>query len=122
MFYNDERTTTNEQRRPNNVTSYPTGFFVADWCRYKFYTGGDMKGTVKKWGDRPAVRIPAALLEAAHVDLEQVVEVREVIIEPAQFRPRYTLEELVAQCNLRKRRSREEQEWLDAPPVGSEAL
>ena len=85
-----------------------------------------MKGTVKKWGNSAAVRIPASVLEAAHVDLEQVVDMREeagrIIIEPVRTRPRHTLEELVAQCHPKKRRSREEREWLDAPPVGREAL
>jgi len=73
-----------------------------------------------------AVRIPAAVLEAAHVSIEQVVDVRaeegRIIIEPVRTCPRYSLEELVAQCNPKKRRSREEHEWLDAPPVGREAL
>ena len=84
-----------------------------------------MKGTVKKWGNSAAVRIPASVLEAAHVGLDQDVDVREeagrIIIEPVRSRPRYTLEELVAQCDTKKRRSREEQEWLDGPPVGREA-
>jgi antitoxin ChpS len=84
-----------------------------------------MRGTVKKWGNSAAVRIPASVLEAAHVGLDQDVDVREeagrIIIEPVRSRPRYTLEELVAQCDLKKPRSREEREWLDAPPVGREA-
>jgi antitoxin component of MazEF toxin-antitoxin module len=85
-----------------------------------------MKGTVKKWGNSAAVRIPAAVLEAAHVALEQVVDVREeagrIVIEPVRTRPRYTLDELVRQCDPKKRLSREEREWLDAPPVGREFL
>jgi antitoxin component of MazEF toxin-antitoxin module len=85
-----------------------------------------MKGTVRKWGNSAAVRIPAAVLEAAHVDLDQDVDVREeagrIIIEPVRTQRRYTLEELVAQCDPKKRLSREERAWLDAPPVGREAL
>jgi antitoxin MazE len=42
---------------------------------------------VKKWGNSPAVRLPAAIMEAAHLVLDQAVEVRaengRVIIEPA---------------------------------------
>jgi antitoxin component of MazEF toxin-antitoxin module len=85
-----------------------------------------MKGTVKKWGNSAAVRIPMSILQAARVDLNQAVDVREeagrIVIEPVRKRPHYTLEELVAQCDPKKRRSRAEQEWLDAPPVGREAL
>ncbi len=58
-----------------------------------------MQGVVKKWGNSAAVRIPASVLAAAHLDLNQPVEVREeggrVIIEPV--RPvRYELAELLA--------------------------
>lgn len=53
---------------------------------------------VKKWGNSPAVRLPAAIMEAAHLALDQAVEVRaengRVIIEPAT--PSYALEDLLA--------------------------
>ena len=57
-----------------------------------------MRGTVKKWGNSAAVRIPAAVLEAARVSVDELVDVREeagrIVIEPVRKRPRYTLEEL----------------------------
>jgi antitoxin ChpS len=66
------------------------------------------------------------VLEAAHVALEQVVDVREeagrIVIAPLRTRPRYSLEELVARCDPKKRLSREERAWLDAPPIGREVL
>ncbi len=53
---------------------------------------------VKKWGNSPAVRLPAAIMEAAHLALDQAVEVRvengRVIIEPAV--PSYALNDLLA--------------------------
>lgn len=53
---------------------------------------------VKKWGNSPAVRLPAAIMEAAHLTLDQAVEVRaengRVIIEPAL--PTYSLDALLA--------------------------
>jgi antitoxin ChpS len=36
--------------------------------------------------------------------------------------PRYTLDELLNQCEPEAARSREEREWLDAKPVGGELL
>lgn len=58
-----------------------------------------MQGIVKKWGNSAAVRIPAAVLEAAHVRLDQPVDVREevgrIIIEPLHPM-RYDLDALVA--------------------------
>jgi antitoxin MazE len=58
-----------------------------------------MQGVVKKWGNSAAVRIPASVLEAAHVRLDQPVDVREeggrIIIEPLQP-AHYDLDALVA--------------------------
>ena len=45
-----------------------------------------MKVTVRKWGNSASVRIPAALMEAARLHLDQPVDIREeqgrIIIEP----------------------------------------
>ena len=45
-----------------------------------------MQITVKKWGNSAAVRIPAAVMAAARLHLDETVEVREhkgrIIIEP----------------------------------------
>lgn len=53
---------------------------------------------VKKWGNSPAVRLPVAIMEAAHLVLDQPVDVRvengRVIIEPAS--PPYSLDGLLA--------------------------
>ncbi len=57
-----------------------------------------MQGVVKKWGNSAAVRIPAAVLEAAHVSLDQPVDVREeggrIVIEPLRS-PRYDIDALI---------------------------
>lgn len=36
-----------------------------------------MKATVKKWGNSAAVRIPVSVMKATHLNLDEVVEVRE---------------------------------------------
>jgi len=43
------------------------------------------------------------------------------VVEPRQRR-RYTLDELLAQCDPKARRSKEEREWLDSGPVGGELI
>jgi antitoxin MazE len=58
-----------------------------------------VQGVVKKWGNSAAIRIPASVLEAAQVRLDQPVDVREeggrIVIEP--LRPsRYDIAVLVA--------------------------
>ena len=58
-----------------------------------------MQGVVKKWGNSAAVRIPAAVLEAAQVRVDQPVDVREeggrIVIEKLRV-ARYDLSALVA--------------------------
>jgi antitoxin ChpS len=49
------------------------------------------------------------------------VESGRLVVEP-QPRRRYTLDELLAQCNPKARRSKEEREWLDSKPVGGEVI
>jgi antitoxin MazE len=57
-----------------------------------------MKATVKKWGNSAAVRIPASVMQAMHLDLDEVVDVREeagrIVIEPLR-RKAYDLGELL---------------------------
>lgn len=75
---------------------------------------------VKKWGNSPAVRLPAAIMEAAHLALDQAVEVRaengRVIIEPAA--PLYSLDDLLAGITPENRHV----EIDFGPPQGREML
>ena len=57
-----------------------------------------MKTTVKKWGNSAAVRIPAAVMQAMRLDLDEVVDVREeagrIVIEPVRQKA-YDLDKLL---------------------------
>jgi len=57
-----------------------------------------MRAAVKKWGNSASVRIPATVLEAAHLELDDPVDVREeagrIVIEPVN-RKEYDLAELL---------------------------
>jgi antitoxin MazE len=57
-----------------------------------------MRVIVKKWGNSAAVRIPVAVMQAAYLQLDEPVEVREeagrIVIEPVQ-RKEYDLADLV---------------------------
>ncbi|MGC1188411.1 MAG: AbrB/MazE/SpoVT family DNA-binding domain-containing protein [Candidatus Acidiferrales bacterium] len=57
-----------------------------------------MRAVVRKWGNSASVRIPAAVLKAARVSMDQEVEVREekgrIVIEPAR-RKEYDIARLV---------------------------
>ncbi|MDB6061346.1 MAG: pemI family protein [Verrucomicrobiaceae bacterium] len=56
-----------------------------------------MEVTIKKWGNSPSVRIPAAIMKASRLHLDAKVDVREedgrIIIEAVR---EHTLEDLVA--------------------------
>ena len=58
-----------------------------------------MRVSVKKWGNSASVRIPAAVMRAARLELNQAVEIREeegrVVIERAAA-PEYDIAVLVA--------------------------
>jgi antitoxin MazE len=58
-----------------------------------------MKVIVKKWGNSASVRIPAAVMAATALSLDQAVDVREeagrIVIEPIR-EATFDLEELVA--------------------------
>jgi antitoxin MazE len=57
-----------------------------------------MRTVIKKWGNSASVRIPAAIMQAARLQLNEAVDVREesgrIVIEPAQ-RKEYDLAELL---------------------------
>lgn len=57
-----------------------------------------MEVIVKKWGNSAAVRIPASVMAAARIDLDQPVDVREelgrIVIEPIHHKG-YKLDELL---------------------------
>jgi antitoxin MazE len=78
-----------------------------------------MKAVVKKWGNSASVRIPAAVMQSAHLDLDDAVDVREesgrIVIEPVR-RKEYDLEELVKR--ITPRNLHEEADF--GAPVGRE--
>jgi len=80
-----------------------------------------MRTVVKKWGNSASVRIPAAVMQAAHLVLDDAVDVREesgrIVIEPAQ-RKEYDLAELMKQITVEN--LHDEADF--GRPVGKETL
>lgn len=81
--------------------------------------------SLRKVGGSVMLAVPPALLDllnlrvGAKVDID--VEKGRLVIEP-KARPRYSLEELLAQCDENETPSSEDRAWLDAKPVGEELL
>ena len=80
---------------------------------------------LRKVGGSIMLAVPPALLDVLHLRpgarVGLAVEKGRLVVEP-QKRPHYSLEELLAQCDPKARRSKEDREWLDSKPTGAELL
>jgi antitoxin ChpS len=80
---------------------------------------------LRKVGGSVMLAVPPALLDILHLQIGATVGIAiegERLVIQAQNRPKYTLEELLAQCDETIEISTEEREWLDMKPVGAEVL
>jgi antitoxin ChpS len=80
---------------------------------------------LRKVGGSVMLAVPPALLDILHLKpgakVGVTVEDGRLVVEP-QPRPRYSLDELLAQCSPKAPRETEEEEWLDSKPVGGELI
>ncbi len=80
---------------------------------------------LRKVGGSIMLAIPPALLDLLGlrpgVKVGIAVESGRLVVEPHQ-RPRYTLDELLAQCNPKAARSKEDREWLRGNWTGGELI
>lgn len=79
---------------------------------------------LRKVGGSVMLAVPPAILEILHLQAGATVGVTiddgRLVVEPQ--RRRYTLQELLAQCDPKVKISADDQQWLDAKPVGGELL
>jgi antitoxin MazE len=78
-----------------------------------------LRAPVKKWGNSAAVRIPASVMQATRLGLDEAVDIREeagrIVIEPLRQK-KYDLDELLKGITPENRH-----EAVDfGPPVGKE--
>lgn len=80
---------------------------------------------LRKVGGSVMLAVPPALLDILQLgtgtQVGITVEGGRLIVEPRR-RPRYTLDELLTQCNPKSPRTKEDREWLDNKPAGAELL
>ena len=83
------------------------------------------KANLRKVGGSVMLAVPPAVLEMLHLQagatVGLIVDGGRLIVQP-QPRRRYTLDELLAQCDPSAEPAQEEREWLDARPAGRELL
>jgi antitoxin ChpS len=80
---------------------------------------------LRQVGGSVMLAVPPALLDILRlkpgVEVGIAIESGRLVVDP-QPRPRYTLDELLAQCNPKRARTKEDREWLGNGPVGAEIL
>jgi antitoxin ChpS len=80
---------------------------------------------LRKVGGSVMLAVPPALLDILRLrpgaQVGIAIESGRLIVEPQQ-RPRYALDELLAQCNPGRARTREDREWFSGKPTGNEIL
>lgn len=81
--------------------------------------------SLRKVGGSVMLAVPPAFLDQLHLHAGATVGLAvdhgRLVVNPSP-RPRYTLDELLAQCDATAEISEEDREWLDARPVGGELL
>lgn len=79
--------------------------------------------TLRTVGGSVMMAIPKAILEALGLSANEKVGLSvadgRLVVEPTP-RPRYSLADLVAQCDPAAPASKEEREWMNLEPVGDE--
>ncbi len=80
---------------------------------------------LRKVGGSVMLAVPPALLNILRLipgaKVGVTVENGRLVVEPRQ-RPRYTLDELLAQCNPKAARRKEDREWVTGKPTGREII
>lgn len=80
---------------------------------------------LRKVGGSVMLAVPPAILDLLHLDAGATVGIAvdggRLVIHP-QTKPKYTLDELLAQCDADTplTETEEDRVWLDLPPVGRE--
>lgn len=79
---------------------------------------------LRQVGGSVMMSLPRALLDQLHLHVGSQVALEidhgRLVVEPAK--PKYSLEELLAQCDTTAEVTASEREWLDAAPVGREVI
>ena len=80
---------------------------------------------LRKVGGSVMLAVPPDMLNQLHLKVGTAVSLAvdgERLILLPQTRPRYTLAELLAECDYSQPMPPEDREWIDAPPVGRELI
>ncbi|NOQ79545.1 MAG: AbrB/MazE/SpoVT family DNA-binding domain-containing protein [Gammaproteobacteria bacterium] len=85
-----------------------------------------MKTNIRKIGNSAGMILPAVILKKLHLSEGDEIEISEngnqILLTPKQNKPKYTLKELLAQCDLKAPMPEAVKEWDEVQPAGLESL
>jgi antitoxin ChpS len=85
-----------------------------------------MKTNIRKIGNSAGMILPAVILKKLHLSEGDEIEISEngnqILLTPKQNKPKYTLKELLAQCDLKAPMPEAVKEWDEVQPAGRESL
>ncbi|MBV4534502.1 MULTISPECIES: AbrB/MazE/SpoVT family DNA-binding domain-containing protein [Pseudomonas] len=83
-----------------------------------------MEVKILQWGNSAAIRLPAAVLKQMRLGIGSKMSLdtagESMVLKPVRSKPRYKLEELMAQCDLEAPETEELAAWNAMRPVGKE--
>jgi antitoxin ChpS len=84
------------------------------------------KSNLRKVGGSVMLSVPPAVIDMLHLEAGQTMGISvdgdRLILQRKATRPRYTLEELLSQCDADAPLPEGDRAWLDSGPVGLELL
>lgn len=83
-----------------------------------------MQIKIQQWGNSAAIRLPAAVLKQMQLGIGSTLSLDTaggtMVLKPLRTKPKYTLEELMAQCDLTAPEPADMADWNAMRPVGRE--
>lgn len=80
----------------------------------------NMKLNIQKWGNSAAIRLPVAMLTQIGATIGDTLEVSHEAFRVAK--PKYKLEELLAQCDTNAPLPNDTALWDNTKPIGAEII
>ncbi|AXA23346.1 AbrB/MazE/SpoVT family DNA-binding domain-containing protein [Pseudomonas putida] len=83
-----------------------------------------MEVKIQQWGNSAAIRLPSTILKQMRLSVGSVLSLDtatgSLVLKPVRSKPKYKLEELMAQCDLDAPEPDELAAWNAIRPVGRE--
>ena len=83
-----------------------------------------MQIKIQQWGNSAAIRIPSTVLKQMRLEVGSTLSLdtagESMVLKPVRSKPKYTLEELMAQCDLNAPEPEDMAAWNTMRPAGRE--